>query len=111
MILKPDPGSSQELYLGSLEALGIDTRANDIRFVQDNWEAPVLGAWGLGWEVWLNGQEITQVLPLLKPAVMRCCLSHGLNNFGHSVHTSRAQAAETLHQPASSDVLLQKIHC
>ena len=61
VILKPDPGSSQELYLGSLEALGIDTRANDIRFVQDNWEAPVLGAWGLGWEVWLNGQEITQV--------------------------------------------------
>ncbi len=62
VILKPDPGSSQELYLGSLEALGIDTCANDIRFVQDNWEAPVLGAWGLGWEVWLNGQEITQVL-------------------------------------------------
>ena len=59
VILKPDPGSSQELYLGSLEALGIDTCANDIRFVQDNWEAPVLGAWGLGWEVWLNGQEIT----------------------------------------------------
>lgn len=51
MILKPDPGNPQELYLGSLAALGIDTRAHDIRFVEDNWESPVLGAWGLGWEV------------------------------------------------------------
>lgn len=60
VILKPDPGNAQELYLGSLEALGIDTRAHDIRFVEDNWESPVLGAWGLGWEVWLDGMEITQ---------------------------------------------------
>ena len=51
VILKPDPGNPQELYLGSLEALGIDTRAHDVRFVEDNWESPVLGAWGLGWEV------------------------------------------------------------
>ena len=61
MILKPDPGNPQEVYLGSLEALGIDTRAHDVRFVEDNWESPVLGAWGLGWEVWLDGMEITQV--------------------------------------------------
>jgi glycyl-tRNA synthetase alpha subunit len=61
VILKPDPGNPQELYLGSLEALGVDTRAHDIRFVEDNWESPVLGAWGLGWEVWLDGMEITQV--------------------------------------------------
>ncbi|PRW56476.1 Glycine-tRNA ligase chloroplastic mitochondrial [Chlorella sorokiniana] len=60
VILKPDPGNPQELYLGSLEALGIDTRAHDIRFVEDNWESPVLGAWGLGWEVWLDGMEVTQ---------------------------------------------------
>lgn len=60
VILKPDPGNSQELYLGSLEALGIDTKAHDIRFVEDNWESPVLGAWGLGWEVWLDGMEVTQ---------------------------------------------------
>ena len=60
VILKPEPGNPQELYLGSLEALGIDTRAHDVRFVEDNWESPVLGAWGLGWEVWLNGMEITQ---------------------------------------------------
>jgi glycyl-tRNA synthetase len=60
VILKPDPGNPQELYLKSLEALGIDTRAHDVRFVEDNWESPVLGAWGLGWEVWLDGMEVTQ---------------------------------------------------
>lgn len=60
VILKPDPGNPQELYLQSLEALGINPREHDIRFVEDNWESPALGAWGLGWEVWLDGQEITQ---------------------------------------------------
>ena len=60
VILKPDPGNPQELYLESLKALGIDPRQHDIRFVEDNWESPALGAWGLGWEVWLDGQEITQ---------------------------------------------------
>lgn len=60
LILKPDPGSPQELYLKSLEAIGINPREHDIRFVEDNWEQPALGAWGLGWEVWLDGQEITQ---------------------------------------------------
>ncbi len=60
VILKPDPGNPQEIYLESLEALGINPREHDIRFVEDNWESPALGAWGLGWEVWLDGQEITQ---------------------------------------------------
>jgi glycyl-tRNA synthetase len=60
VILKPDPGNPQEIYLSSLEALGINRRQHDIRFVEDNWESPALGAWGLGWEVWLDGQEITQ---------------------------------------------------
>jgi glycyl-tRNA synthetase len=60
VILKPDPGDPQERYLRSLEALGIDPLRHDIRFVEDNWESPALGAWGLGWEVWLDGQEITQ---------------------------------------------------
>jgi len=58
--LKPSPADIQDIYLGSLAALGIDPRANDIRFVEDDWESPTLGAWGLGWEVWLNGMEITQ---------------------------------------------------
>jgi glycyl-tRNA synthetase len=60
VILKPDPGNPQELYLKSLQALGVDPQEHDIRFVEDNWESPALGAWGLGWEVWLDGQEITQ---------------------------------------------------
>ncbi len=60
VILKPDPGDSQERYLRSLIALGVDPALHDIRFVEDNWESPALGAWGLGWEVWLDGQEITQ---------------------------------------------------
>jgi glycyl-tRNA synthetase len=60
VILKPDPGNPQELYLGSLSALGIDVAAHDVRFVEDNWASPALGAWGLGWEVWLDGLEITQ---------------------------------------------------
>ncbi len=60
VILKPEPGNPQELYLESLVHLGIDVAAHDIRFVEDNWESPALGAWGLGWEVWLDGQEITQ---------------------------------------------------
>ncbi|MCY4147234.1 MAG: glycine--tRNA ligase subunit beta [Chloroflexi bacterium] len=60
VILKPDPGNPQELYLESLAALGVNPRQHDIRFVEDNWESPALGAWGLGWEVWLDGQEITQ---------------------------------------------------
>jgi glycyl-tRNA synthetase len=60
VILKPDPGNPQELYLDSLEALGLDRKQHDIRFVEDNWESPALGAWGLGWEVWLDGMEITQ---------------------------------------------------
>lgn len=60
VILKPSPDNVQDLYLGSLMALGIDPKKHDIRFVEDNWEAPTLGAWGLGWEVWLDGMEITQ---------------------------------------------------
>lgn len=60
VILKPSPGNVQDLYLGSLEALGINPLEHDIRFVEDNWENTTFGAWGLGWEVWLDGMEITQ---------------------------------------------------
>nr|WP_246506725.1 glycine--tRNA ligase subunit alpha [Kistimonas asteriae] len=60
VVMKPSPENFQELYLGSLKELGIDTSVHDIRFVEDNWESPTLGAWGLGWEVWLNGMEVTQ---------------------------------------------------
>ena len=60
VVLKPAPANILELYLGSLEALGFDLKVNDVRFVEDDWENPTLGAWGLGWEVWLNGMEVTQ---------------------------------------------------
>lgn len=60
VILKPSPPNIQDLYLDSLTAIGIDPRAHDIRFVEDDWESPTLGAWGLGWEVWLDGMEVTQ---------------------------------------------------
>jgi glycyl-tRNA synthetase alpha chain len=60
VIMKPSPIDIQDLYLGSLEALGISMRDNDIRFVEDDWESPTLGAWGLGWEVWMNGLEVSQ---------------------------------------------------
>ena len=60
VILKPSPADSQDLYLGSLRAIGIDPLLHDIRFVEDDWESPTLGAWGLGWEVWLDGMEVSQ---------------------------------------------------
>ena len=60
VLLKPSPKNIQSLYLQSLEALGLDMSIHDVRFVEDNWESPTLGAWGLGWEIWLNGMEITQ---------------------------------------------------
>ncbi len=60
VVLKPNPDNIQELYLESLRHIGVDPLVHDIRFVEDNWESPTLGAWGLGWEVWLNGMEVTQ---------------------------------------------------
>ncbi|MEJ2065367.1 MAG: glycine--tRNA ligase subunit alpha [Reinekea sp.] len=60
VVLKPNPDNFQELYLGSLAAIGVDLETNDVRFVEDNWENPTLGAWGLGWEIWMNGMEVTQ---------------------------------------------------
>ncbi len=60
VILKPSPENMQELYLGSLEAIGIDAKLHDIRFVEDDWESPTLGAWGLGWEMWCDGMEVSQ---------------------------------------------------
>ncbi|WP_338911362.1 glycine--tRNA ligase subunit alpha [Mycetohabitans rhizoxinica] len=60
VVLKPAPENILDLYLGSLQALGLDLKQNDVRFVEDDWENPTLGAWGLGWEVWLNGMEVTQ---------------------------------------------------
>ena len=72
VVLKPAPDNILELYLGSLEALGFDLKKNDIRFVEDDWENPTLGAWGLGWEVWLNGMEVTQFTYFQQVAGIDC---------------------------------------
>lgn len=83
VILKPTPENPQELYLGSLKAIGIDLLAHDIRFVEDDWESPTLGAWGLGWEVWLDSMEITQFTYFqqcggLDLEVIPCEITYGL---------------------------------
>ncbi|MFK8052362.1 MAG: glycine--tRNA ligase subunit alpha [Woeseiaceae bacterium] len=72
VVIKPSPADFQELYLGSLRALGIDPLVHDIRFVEDNWESPTLGAWGLGWEVWLNGMEVTQFTYFQQAGGLEC---------------------------------------
>ena len=72
VVLKPSPSDILQRYLGSLEVLGIDLQANDVRFVEDDWESPTLGAWGLGWEVWLNGMEVTQFTYFQEVGSLRC---------------------------------------
>ncbi|MGY6586711.1 MAG: glycine--tRNA ligase subunit alpha [Wenzhouxiangella sp.] len=72
VVMKPAPLNFQELYLGSLDAVGINPAIHDIRFVEDNWESPTLGAWGLGWEVWLNGMEVTQFTYFQQAGGLEC---------------------------------------
>jgi glycyl-tRNA synthetase alpha chain len=72
VVMKPVPDNFQDLYLGSLDAVGIDPKVHDIRFVEDNWESPTLGAWGLGWEVWLNGMEVTQFTYFQQSGGLEC---------------------------------------
>ena len=72
VILKPNPDDLQDLYLGSLEAIGIDPKLHDIRFVEDDWENPTVGAWGLGWEVWCDGMEVTQYTYFQQAGGMEC---------------------------------------
>ena len=72
VVMKPSPENFQELYLASLKACGIDPEVHDIRFVEDNWESPTLGAWGLGWEVWLNGMEVTQFTYFQQAGGLEC---------------------------------------
>ena len=72
VLLKPAPDTIQELYLESLAQLGVDSAVHDIRFVEDNWESPTLGAWGLGWEVWLNGMEVTQFTYFQQAGGLEC---------------------------------------
>ncbi|MBO9491270.1 glycine--tRNA ligase subunit alpha [Endozoicomonas sp. G2_1] len=82
VMLKPNPKNIQELYLNSLKELGIDPLVHDIRFVEDNWESPTLGAWGLGWEVWLNGMEITQFTYFQQVGGLECSPVTGEITYG-----------------------------
>ena len=82
VLLKPSPDNFQELYLGSLAALGFDTLVHAIRFVEDNWESPTLGAWGLGWEVWLNGMEVTQFTYFQQVGGLECHPVSGEISYG-----------------------------
>jgi len=82
VILKPSPPDIQDLYIESLRHLGIDPRIHDIRFVEDNWESPTLGAWGLGWEVWLNGMEVTQFTYFQQVGGLECFPVSGEITYG-----------------------------
>jgi len=113
VILKPAPADSQDLYLRSLAAIGIDPEEHDIRFVEDNWESPSLGAWGLGWEVWMDGMEITQFTYFqqaggieLDPVSVE--LTYGLDRIGmHLQHVRRAQDMEWAPGLTWADVYLE----
>ncbi|MDO4905955.1 MAG: glycine--tRNA ligase subunit alpha [Lautropia sp.] len=82
VVLKPAPPDLMDLYLGSLKALGLDPEVNDIRFVEDDWESPTLGAWGLGWEVWLNGMEVTQFTYFQEVGSLKCLPTTGELTYG-----------------------------
>jgi glycyl-tRNA synthetase alpha chain len=82
VILKPSPSNLQELYLKSLEAIGIDSRLHDIRFVEDDWESPTLGAWGLGWECWCDGMEVSQFTYFQQVAGVECAPVSGELTYG-----------------------------
>ena len=82
VILKPSPDNIQELYLKSLEKLGLNLKEHDIRFVEDNWESPTLGAWGLGWEVWLDGMEVTQFTYFQQVGGIACEVVSGEITYG-----------------------------
>jgi glycyl-tRNA synthetase alpha chain len=82
VILKPNPSNLQELYLGSLDAIGIDTALHDIRFVEDDWESPTLGAWGLGWECWCDGMEVSQFTYFQQVCGIECAPVSGELTYG-----------------------------
>ena len=96
VVLKPSPDDIQELYLESLQFLGIDPLVHDIRFVEDNWESPTLGAWGLGWEVWLNGMEVTQFTYFQQVGGLECYPVTGEITYGLERIAMYLQEAESI---------------
>ncbi|MEZ5659687.1 MAG: glycine--tRNA ligase subunit alpha [Burkholderiaceae bacterium] len=100
VVLKPSPPNILDLYLGSLEAIGIDLHNNDVRFVEDDWESPTLGAWGLGWEVWLNGMEVTQFTYFQEVGSLRCQPVTGEITYGLERLAMYVQRVESIYDLA-----------
>ncbi len=109
VIIKPSPADFQDLYIGSLKALGIDPLVHDIRFVEDNWESPTLGAWGLGWEVWLNGMEISQFTYFQQVGGLECKPVSGEITYGLERLAMYLQGVENMYQLTWTDGPLGKV--
>jgi len=109
VVIKPSPADIQDLYLGSLKALGIDPLVHDIRFVEDNWESPTLGAWGLGWEVWLNGMEISQFTYFQQVGGLECKPVTGEITYGLERLAMYLQGVESVFQLTWTDGPLGKV--
>lgn len=97
VVMKPSPSDFQELYLGSLRHLGIDTLVHDVRFVEDNWESPTLGAWGLGWEIWLNGMEVSQFTYFQQVGGLECYPVTGEITYGLERIAMYLQAVDSIY--------------
>ena len=109
VILKPSPANIQELYLGSLRELGFDPQVHDIRFVEDNWENPTLGAWGLGWEIWLNGMEVTQFTYFQQVGGLECAPVTGEITYGLERLAMYIQGVNSIYDLVWADGPLGKI--
>ncbi|WP_395669824.1 glycine--tRNA ligase subunit alpha [Rhodoferax sp.] len=106
VVLKPAPSNILELYQGSLEALGFDLKRNDIRFVEDDWENPTLGAWGLGWEVWLNGMEVTQFTYFQQVGGIDCKPATGEITYGLERLAMYLQGVDNVYNLRWTDTML-----
>jgi glycyl-tRNA synthetase alpha chain len=103
VVLKPNPDNIQDLYLESLRRIGVDTLVHDIRFVEDNWESPTLGAWGLGWEVWLNGMEVTQFTYFQQVGGVECYPVTGEITYGLERLAMYLQGVDSVYDLVYSD--------
>jgi len=109
VVIKPSPDDLQDMYLDSLRAIGIDTNVHDIRFVEDNWESPTLGAWGLGWEVWLNGMEVTQFTYFQQVGGLECRPVTGELTYGLERLAMYLQSVESIFDITWTDGPLGRI--
>ena len=109
VVIKPSPTDIQDLYLGSLKALGLDPLVHDIRFVEDNWESPTLGAWGLGWEVWLNGMEVSQFTYFQQVGGLECRPVTGEITYGLERLAMYLQGVESVFQLTWTDGPLGRV--